>query len=99
LGYYVREKQKISLPEAIYKMTHLPAVTLGLSDRGLLREGMKADVAVFDPNTVADKATFENPHQYPEGIPYVIINGQLSVKGGLFQDLRAGKVLRKNPEQ
>ena len=96
LGHYVREKQTISLPEAIYKMTYLPAITMGLADRGVLREGMKADVVVFDPETVADKATFESPHQYPEGIPYVIINGRISVDEGEFQHLKSGEVLRKH---
>ena len=97
LGRYVREKKVLSLPEAIHKMTALPAAAMGLTERGLLREGMKADVVLFDPATVADKATFENPHQYPEGIPYVIINGQLSVDAGEFQHLKAGEVLRKTP--
>lgn len=96
LGQYVREKKTIPLPEAVYKMTGLPALTMGLTDRGLLRQGMKADVVVFNPKTVADKATFESPHQYPEGIPHVIINGQVSVLNGEFQHLKAGEVLRKN---
>ncbi|MGB5402622.1 MAG: D-aminoacylase [Robiginitalea sp.] len=95
LGHYVREKKTISLPEAIYKMTQFPAMTMGLQDRGLLREEMKADIVIFNPNTVTDKATFENPHQYPEGISWVIINGQLSVARGEFQALKAGRVLRK----
>jgi dihydroorotase/N-acyl-D-amino-acid deacylase len=99
LGRYVREKQTISLPEAIRKMTALPAATLGLKDRGLIKEGMKADVVVFDPETVADKATFESPHQYPEGIPFVVINGRFSVLNGEFQHLTAGEVLRKNEDQ
>jgi dihydroorotase/N-acyl-D-amino-acid deacylase len=99
LGRYVREKQTISLPEAIRKMTALPAATLGLKDRGLIKEGMKADVVVFDPETVADKATFESPHQYPEGIPFVVINGRFSVLNGQFQHLKAGEVLRKNEDQ
>ncbi len=79
-------------------MTALPAATMGLQDRGLLKEGMKADVVVFNPETVADKATFENPHQYPEGIPYVIVNGQLAVDQGAFQHRKGGKVLRKTQE-
>ena len=95
LGHYVREKGTLSLNEAIYKMTALPAAAMGLTDRGLLREGMKADVVIFDPGTVADKATFENPHQYPEGIPYVVINGKIVVRDGGFQGLKAGRVLRK----
>ncbi|MEJ2585943.1 MAG: amidohydrolase family protein, partial [Robiginitalea sp.] len=98
LGHYVREKKVLSLPEAVHKMTALPATAMGLTDRGLLAEGMKADVVLFDPKTVADKATFENPHQYPQGIPYVIVNGQVSVENGEFQHLKAGEVLRKNPE-
>jgi len=95
LGRYVREKEVLSLPEAIHKMSALPAATMGLTDRGLLREGMKADLVIFNPETVADKATFEKPHQYPEGIPYVIINGQVSLDNGEFQHLKAGQVLRK----
>jgi len=95
LGRYVREKEVLSLPEAIHKMSALPAATMGLTDRGLLREGMKADLVIFNPETVADKATFEKPHQYPEGIPYVIINGQVSHDNGEFQHLKAGQVLRK----
>lgn len=95
LGRYVRERGTITLPQAIYKMTKLPAMSLGLQDRGWLDEGMKADIVIFDPETVIDKATFEEPHQYSEGIEYVIVNGQTAVKEGEFQNLRAGKVLRK----
>ncbi len=96
LGYYVREKGTISLSDAIYKMTQFPATTLGLDDRGSIQEGMLADIVIFNPETVIDKSTFEDPHQYPEGIHYVIINGQLAVDDEVFQDLRAGRVLRKN---
>jgi len=96
LGHYVREKGTISLSEAIYKMTKLPATTLGLKDRGQIKEEMKADIVIFDPKTIIDKATFEEPHQYPEGIQYVIINGQLAVDNGEFQHLKAGKVLKKD---
>ncbi len=95
LGRYVRERSILSLPEAIHKMTQLPAAAMGLPDRGLIEIGKKADIVLFDPETVADKATFEAPHQYPEGIPYVIVNGQLAVKNGEFQGLKAGKILRK----
>ncbi len=95
LGRYVREKKVLSLPEAVHKMTALPAAAMGLTDRGLLREGLKADLVLFDPGTVADKATFEDPHQYPEGIPYVVVNGQLAVDNGEFQRVKAGEVLRK----
>lgn len=95
LGHYVREKSIIPLSEAIHKMTQLPATTLGLPDRGTIAENMKADIVVFDPATIIDKATFEEPHQYSEGVHYVIINGQLAVDEGAFQKLKAGKVLRK----
>jgi len=95
LGHYVRGKSIITLPEAIYKMTKLPATTLGLKDRGQIKQGMKADVVVFDPASVIDKATFEAPHQYSEGIRYVMINGQMAVDDGKFQHRKAGEVLRK----
>jgi dihydroorotase/N-acyl-D-amino-acid deacylase len=96
LGHYVREKSIISLPQAIYKMTNLPALTLGLKNRGLIKEKMIADIVIFDPATIIDKATFERPHQYPEGIHFVIINGKLSIDKGKFQNLKAGKVLKKD---
>jgi dihydroorotase/N-acyl-D-amino-acid deacylase len=96
LGKYVREKQVLSLSEAIYKMTYLPAKAFGLKDRGLINEGMKADITIFDANSVIDKSTFESPHQYPEGIKYVIINGQLAVDDFEFKKIKAGEVLRKN---
>jgi dihydroorotase/N-acyl-D-amino-acid deacylase len=95
LGQYVREKNTLSLPEAIHKMTLMPARAMGLPDRGLLQEGMKADIVVFDPRTVADKATYENPHQYPVGISHVLINGRVSVENEVFQPRKNGVVLRK----
>lgn len=98
LGRYVREAGLLPLETAIYKMTGLPAETLNLPDRGRLLPGMKADIAVFDPERVLDLATFEAPHQYPEGIPYVIVNGKIAVDNGTFQDIRAGHVLRKTPK-
>ena len=96
LGRYVREKSILTLPEAIHKMTQLPATAMGIPDRGIIQVGMKADLVLLDPNTVTDKATFESPHQYPDGIPYVLINGRFAVKDGVFQGLKAGAVLRKN---
>jgi len=96
LGRYVRERNILSLNEAIYKMTYLPAKAFGISDRGLLKKGMKADITIFDKNTIIDKATFTSPHQYPEGIKYVIVNGKLAVDDYNFMGLRAGEVLRKN---
>lgn len=95
LGHYVREKSVITLPEAIYKMTQLPASSLGLTNRGSIKENMMADLVIFDPNTIIDKATFEEPHQYPEGIHFVLVNGQVSIDESKFKGLKAGKVLRK----
>jgi dihydroorotase/N-acyl-D-amino-acid deacylase len=95
LGRYVRERGVLTLEEAVRKMTTLPADRLGLADRGRIAEGAWADLVVFDPETVADRATFEDPHQYPDGIPYVIVNGVPVVDGGQFTDARPGKVLRR----
>ena len=94
LGRYVRDQHLLSLEEAIHKMSGAPAARVGLRDRGLLREGMFADVTIFDPQTVIDVATFENPNQFPKGIPYVIVNGQLSVDNGQRTAALAGRVLR-----
>src|ERR1044071_2661465 len=77
LGLYVRELKLISLEDAIRKMTSLPAQTFGFRDRGLIREGFAADLVIFDENTIIDQATFEKPHQFPVGISYVLVNGQL----------------------
>ena len=79
-------------------MTGLPATTLGLTDRGFLKEGQKADIVLFDPNTVKDNATFEEPHQYSGGIEYVFVNGSVAVDNGEFKGIKAGKVLRKNKQ-
>jgi len=95
LGRYVRERGVLTLEEAIHKMTGLPAARLGLTDRGRIAEGMTADIVVLDPATVKDRATFEDPHQYPEGIEYVIVNGKLAVDGEKFTGVRAGQVLRR----
>ena len=76
-------------------MSGMPAGRLGLTDRERIAEGMIADIVIFDPEKVIDKATFENPHQYPEGIDYVLVNGNLAVDAGKFTDQRGGKVLRR----
>ncbi len=94
LGRYVRELRVLTLPEAVRKMTSMNAAKIGLERRGLLREGYAADITVFDPATVIDKATFEQPHQYPEGIPYVIVNGVLVIDNGRHTGALPGKVLR-----
>ena len=93
LGKYVREEKLLPLEEAVRKMTSLPASRMGLADRGIVRPGMLADLVAFDPATVKDKATFENPLQYSEGIPYVAVNGQLVVDGGRITAARPGRPL------
>jgi N-acyl-D-aspartate/D-glutamate deacylase len=93
LGRYCREQRLFPLETAVHKMTGMPAARLALKDRGLLRPGYAADLALFDPDTVIDRATFEAPHQHPLGIPYVIVNGQVVVDGGKMHALPAGRVL------
>jgi N-acyl-D-aspartate/D-glutamate deacylase len=94
LRAYVRERQVLTLEEAIHKLSGLPARRLGLSDRGIIAPGMKADLVVFDPGQVRDKATFDQPIAYPEGIRYVWVNGALAVAGGAHTGALAGRVLR-----
>ncbi|MGB4838505.1 MAG: D-aminoacylase [Saprospiraceae bacterium] len=93
LGHYVRERKLLTLEEAIHKMTLLPALRLGLKNRGFISAGNFADLVIFDPKTVKDKSTYEAPHQYPEGILYVIVNGTITVDNGTFTENRAGKVI------
>lgn len=95
LGRYVRERKVISLEEAIRKMTTLPASILGLSDRGAIKAGQWADLVLFDPNTVADQATFEDPFQYPVGIDTVLVNGTVVLDEGKHTNARPGKVLQR----
>ena len=94
LGRYVREKEALTLPEAIKKMTSMNAEKINLKERGLVREGYWADLTLFNPETVIDRATFENPHQYPEGIPYVLVNGELVLDNGEVTESLPGRVLR-----
>jgi N-acyl-D-aspartate/D-glutamate deacylase len=93
LGRYVRDLKTITLEEAVRKMSAFPAQRIGLADRGVLREGMKADIAVFDPATVRDRATFERPHQYAEGVTQVIVNGQVAFDAGRMTEARPGRIL------
>jgi N-acyl-D-amino-acid deacylase len=95
LGRYVRERKALTLAQAIAKMTTFPATVLKLHDRGRLRVGAAADVVVFDPATVADRATFEEPFQYPTGINAVIVNGVIALRDGQRGSQMAGKVLRQ----
>src|SRR5947209_1920687 len=93
LGKYVREEKVISLTEAIRRLTSLPATNLELDHRGLLREGMFADVVVFDPQSIADRATFENPHQLAVGVKHVFVNGVQVLKDGEHTGAKPGKAL------
>jgi len=92
---YVKEKGVLTLEEAIRKMTGTPAWKFRLWDRGLIRPGMKADITVFDYWRIRDTATFENPHSYPEGIKYVLVNGKTVVENGVHTKERSGCVLRR----
>ena len=94
LGRYVRDEHLLTLEQAIHKMTGMPALRVGLHDRGFLRAGSFADITIFDPKTVIDLATFEMPNQHPVGIEYVIVNGQLEVDKGKRTPALAGRALR-----
>jgi N-acyl-D-amino-acid deacylase len=94
LGKYAREERLFTLAEAIRKITSLPAATLGLRGRGLLQIGNGADIVIFDPDQVIDRATWTAPHQYPEGILFVIVNGEVAVEQAEFTGKLAGKILR-----
>ena len=93
LGKYVRDEKLMPLPEAIRRMTGLPATNLGLEGRGFLKEGMFADVVVFDPATIADKATYENPHQYAVGVKHVLVNGVPVLKDGEHTGAKPGRAV------
>lgn len=90
LGRYVRELQLLSLEDAVRKMTSLPAQTFGFRDRGMVREGFAADLVIFDEKTIGDRATFDKPHQFPVGISYVLVNGELVLADGRMTDARPG---------
>jgi N-acyl-D-amino-acid deacylase len=93
LGRYVRELGTLSLEDAIRKMSSYPAQRIGLMDRGVLRQRMKADIVIFDAATVRDAATFEQPHQYAQGISVVVINGQVAFENGAVTTARPGRIL------
>lgn len=92
---YVKEQQALSIEKAVFKMSGLPAKTIGLTDRGVLKVGNKADILIFNPNEVVDKATFSQPHQLAEGFRWIWVNGQIARKAGTFTENRAGKILKK----
>ena len=95
LGWYTRELAVLRLEETVRKMTSFPARRLGLRDRGLLQPGLAADIVVFDPETVADRATWTDPRQFPVGIEHVLVNGQVVVREGVHTGRLAGEVLRR----
>ncbi len=95
LAHYCRERKLFDLPTAVRKMTSLPAEQIGLADRGRIAAGQKADLVVFDAAAVKDEATFEDPHRYPVGIPYVFVNGMVVVEKGAHTGARPGQVLRR----
>jgi N-acyl-D-amino-acid deacylase len=86
----------LTLQEAVRKMASFPAQKLGLEDRGLIREGLWADITIFNANKIMDKATFSNPHQYSEGIEYVMVNGKVVIEKGEHTKEMPGKVLRRH---
>jgi N-acyl-D-amino-acid deacylase len=95
LGTFVRDLGVLSLPAAIHKTTGASASALGLTDRGVLREGYWADVAVFDPGRIADRATYDDPHRYSEGVSTVLVNGNVVLDGGDHTGALPGRVLRR----
>jgi|SRR5579871_3468870 len=95
LGHYARDEKVFPLAEAVYRMTGFPARKFGFADRGVLKPGFKADLVLFDPKTVIDRGTFEDPNRTPEGIAAVYVNGQLTAASGKSTGARAGGVLRR----
>lgn len=98
LAEYVRNRRVLTLEDAIRRMTSLPARTFGFRDRGMLREGMAADILILDPARVQDKATFQQPHQYSEGFDWVLVNGVVMVEDGKLTENRGGQILRHRAE-
>lgn len=93
LAGYVRDKKVLTLEEALRTMSSFPAMRIGLTERGVLRPGMKTDIAVFDSARVKDMATYDKPHQYAVGFDYVTVNGQIAYEGGAMTAARPGRVL------
>ena len=99
LGRYVRDESVMSLPDAVHKMTGAPARRLGLQDRGVIATGNVADLVVLDPETVVDRATFDDPQQYPVGIPHVMVAGDPVISDGIHTGARPGRVLRRGGDR
>jgi N-acyl-D-amino-acid deacylase len=95
LAVFVRERGWLTLEDAVRRMTSLPARTFGFRDRGLIAEGMAADLVIFDPAQVADRSTFQQPHQFSAGFDWVLVNGVVAVEEGKLTEARGGRVLRR----
>jgi len=95
LGHYVRDERLLGLEEAVRKASYLPASQLGLAHKGRVQVGADADLVIFDPATITDMATYEHPHQFPTGIDYVLVGGQVAVDHGHVTSARAGHVLQR----
>ena len=98
LGHYVRKLKLLTLPEAVRRMTSLPAQTFHLKDRGMIKPGAHADIVIFDPEKVTDPSTFSDPHHYAEGFDHIIVNGGVTIRGGKLTKVRSGGPLRKIQE-
>ena len=96
LGKYVRDEKLMPLEEAVRRFTSRPATRLGIADRGLLKPGFKADITIFNPDTIRDRSTFEDPTHYSEGVIHVFVNGQAVVSGGKITDARPGQPVRRS---
>ena len=96
LAVYVRERGVVTLESAVRSMTSLPAAVFGLTDRGVIRPGAWADLAVFDPNEIRDRATYTEPHQLAAGMAFVLVNGQVVIEDGTFTKAMPGRVLKRN---
>jgi N-acyl-D-aspartate/D-glutamate deacylase len=94
LGHYVRDQGMLTLEEAIRKATFLPAQQSGFANRGSIAVGKWADIVIFDRESIIDNSTFQQPHQYPTGIAYVMVNGSVTVEKNKITEVRAGRVLR-----
>jgi N-acyl-D-amino-acid deacylase len=94
-GKYVRDEKLMPLSGAAHKSTMLPAAIFGLKDRGQLKNGMFADITIFDPSSIEDSATFDSPYQIPSGIPYVLVNGTPAVWEGRVTGARSGRILAR----
>lgn len=99
LGKYIREEKILTAEEMIKKVTSIPAARFGFSNRGKLQSGYFADIVIFDGNRIKDMATYEDPHQYPVGIEYVLVNGQIVIERGVHTGMLPGKILRKKVER